>query len=137
MSRLAAITLHLILGVAAIWAGLSFMRDPTGRSVGVDPEWLAGSPFPDYRIPGAFLAIVIGGSNLVTTLLLWRRARPAPWASFATGTLLVAWIAIQSAIIGYRHWSQGLWWAVFASVTALGLLLVRGSHSAPPAQRGR
>ena len=82
-------------------------------------DWLEGSPFPDFSVPGYFLAVVIGSSNLVSAFLLWRRHSLAPFLSLATGTLLLAWVAIQTAIIGFRHWSQGIWWVTFSLVTLL------------------
>ena len=43
----------------------------------------------------------------------------------AAGLLLVAWVAIQTAIIGFRHWSQSIWWVTFVLITVLATRLVR------------
>ena len=117
------IALHTVLGVAAVAAGQAFVRDPGGTALGMTTEWLDGSPFPDFRFPGLFLAIVIGGTNLITALLLFRRQPDSPLASFGTGLLMVAWVAIQTAIIGFRHWSQGIWWVTCIFLTALAARL--------------
>jgi len=87
-------------------------------------DWLIDSPFPDFRVPGLFLAIMIGGANLLTAVLLWRRHPESPLASLGTGLPLVTWVATQSAIIGFRHWSQGIWWVTFVTVTVLAARLV-------------
>jgi hypothetical protein len=87
---------------------------------------------PDFRVPGLFLTLVIGGANLLSVVLLWRRHRASPLASLGTGLLLVAWVAIQSAVIGFRHWSQSIWWVTFVLVTVLATRLVR--HRATPAR---
>ncbi len=92
----------------------------------MDVAWLSGSPFEDYRVPGLFLGIVIGGANLASTVLLVRRHPLGPRVSLATGLLLVAWLAIQTAILGVRHWSQAIWWVLFPAVTLLALRLHRG-----------
>ena len=113
--------LHAVIGIAAIGAGQAFVRDPSGGALGMSTEWLERSPFPEFRVPGLFLAVVISGTNLMSALALYRRHPLAPPASFATGLLLVAWIAIQTAIIGFRHWSQALWWFTFVFVTTLAL----------------
>ena len=118
-TRWLLIALHAVIGVAAIGAGQAFVRDPSGEALGMTTDWLERSPFPDFRIPGLFLAVVVGGSNLLSALALWRRHPLAPLASLGTGLLLVAWVAIQTAMIGFRHWSQGLWWAISLLVTAL------------------
>jgi hypothetical protein len=49
----------------------------------------------------------------------------SPLASLATGLLLVTWVAIQTAIIGFRHWSQSIWWVTFVLITLLATRLVR------------
>jgi hypothetical protein len=119
------IVLHLVLGVAAVGAGQAFVRDPSGSDLGMTVESLERSPFPDFRIPGLFLAIVIGGANLLSAVALLRRHPLAPFVSLATGLLLVVWVTIQTAIIGFLHWSQAIWWVIFPAVALLAGLLVR------------
>jgi len=128
MLRLLLIVLHAFLGIAAIGAGQAFARDPSGGTLGIPKEWLEGSPFPDFRIPGLFLAIVIGGANLASALALLRRHALASWLSLATGVLLVVWVAIQTAILGFRHWSQGIWWVLFPLVAVLAGLFLRSQR---------
>ena len=124
VTRWVLIALHTVLGVAAVGAGQAFVRVPSGAPLGMTTEWLEGSPFPDFRFPGLFLAIVIGGANSLTAVLLWRRHPGSPFASLGTGLLLVIWVAIQTAIIGFRHWSQGIWWVTFVLVAVLAARLV-------------
>lgn len=121
--RRALTLLHLLIGVAAVWAGQAFVRHPDGSDLGIPVDWLEGSPFPDYRFPGAFLAVAVGGANLLSAVALWRGHRLASPASLATGLLLVAWVAIQTGIIGFRHWSQAIWWTLFPVVTLLAALI--------------
>ncbi|MGE0229732.1 MAG: hypothetical protein AB7I38_10710 [Dehalococcoidia bacterium] len=124
MTRTASILLHAVLGVAAVAAGLAFARRPDGGDLGMEATWLEGSPFTDFRIPGLFLLLVIAPANVASALLLARRHRGGPYLSLATGLLLVVWLAIQTAILGLRHWSQLLWWAVFPLVALLGAMQV-------------
>lgn len=126
------IVLHSVLGVAAIAAGQAFVRDPSGRALGMEADYLDGSPFPDFRFPGLFLAVVIGGTNIVSGLALFRRHPSAPYVSLMTGLLLVVWIAVQTAIIGFRHWSQAMWWATFVLVALIGALLVHRAEAEKP-----
>jgi hypothetical protein len=62
---------------------------------------------------------VIGSTNLASTAaLFWR----APWCfavSFSSGLLLLAWISIQTLIIGFVHWTQFVWWLVFSLVALM------------------
>jgi hypothetical protein len=111
-----------------------------GTRIGPTAAWLEGSPLPDFRFPGLFLAVVIAGANLLSASLLRRRHPLGPPASLGTG-LPVAWVAIQTAIIGFRHWSQGIWWLTFLLVAALGPASAASERdvrppSQPPDQSG-
>lgn len=86
-------------------------------------QWLRRSPFRDFRVPGLFLTLAIGGTNLLSALLLWRRHQRSALMSLATGSLLVVWLGVQTAIIGFRHWSQSIWWITFSLVTLLAARL--------------
>ena len=131
------IALHALLGVAAVAAGSMLTREPSGEQLRFETEWLDGSPFGDYRVPGLFLAFVIGGTNLISGASLWRRR---PWArlvSLATGVLLLVWIAIQTRIIGLRDWMQLAWAAVFFIVTLLAFREVRQAAALGSGRRGQ
>ena len=73
---------------------------------GVPREWLVGSPFSSYFIPGLFLFVVIGGSFLAAAIAVFSHDRSARRLSVLVGVLVLAWIAIQIAIIGYVSWMQ-------------------------------
>jgi hypothetical protein len=125
MTRWTLIILHALLGVAAVGAGQAFVRDPTGTALGMSTRWLKPSPFRDFCIPGLFLVLVIGGTNLLSAFLLWQGHKRSAPVGLATGMLLVAWVGVQTVIIGFRHWSQGIWWATFSLVMVLAARLVR------------
>ncbi len=82
-------------------------------------EWLEGSPFSDYFIPSLFLFIVIGGLALFSGIAVYRQLRIARKATFVCGIIILLWIAIQVAIIGYVSWMQPT-----TMVTALLILLL-------------
>ena len=73
---------------------------------GIPPEWLSGSPFHNYFIPALFLFVVIGGSALFASIVVFRHHRLDRKAAFACGVLVLAWLAVQVAIIGYVSWMQ-------------------------------
>lgn len=129
LARRLLIGLHAVLGVLAVAAGQALARHPSGKPLTFEVDWLDGSPFKDYRVPGLFLAVVIGGANLVSTVLLWRRDPLGSLVSLGTGVLLLVWIAIQTAIIGFRDWTQGMWIAVFSLVTLLAAGEIRRARS--------
>ena len=133
MTRWALSMLHGVLGLAAVGAGQAFVRDPSGTALGMPTQWLMRSPFRDFRIPGLLLTLVIGGTNLLSALLLWRPHQRSALISLATGWLLVVWVGVQTAIIGFRHWSQSIWWVTFSLVTVLAARLVQQEVRPPSA----
>ncbi len=73
---------------------------------GVPKEWLQGSPFKDYLIPSLFLFVVIGGSFLFASIAVFRRAHSARLAATGAAILVLVWLVVQVAIIGYVSWMQ-------------------------------
>lgn len=72
----------------------------------VPTEWLRGSPFSNYFIPGLFLFIVVGGLALLAAIFIFRHHRLALKAAYVSGTILLLWLLIQVTIIGYVSWMQ-------------------------------
>jgi hypothetical protein len=50
--------------------------------------------------------------------------KSAPHRVLLISLLLVTWVAIQTRIIGFRHWSQSIWWT-FVLITIVATRLVR------------
>ena len=77
---------------------------------------LKTSSFGDYFIPSLFLFTVVGGSFLFAAIAVFSRFGIARVSAFAAGAIVLAWIGVQLAIIGYVSWMQ--------PTTAIGGLLV-------------
>jgi hypothetical protein len=73
---------------------------------GVPREWLAGSPFNDYFIPSLILLTVVGGALAVAAVMVIARHHQARVAAFGAGSVVLVWIVVQVAIIGYISWMQ-------------------------------
>ncbi len=82
----------------------------------VPKDWLEGSPFDGYFVPGLVLFVVVGGSFLAAALAVFGDLRVARSAAFAAGAIVLGWLAAETAIIGYVSWMQ--------PATAIGGLLV-------------
>lgn len=118
-SRWVAIAVALAMGLGAIGGGISLLRDAEG--FGIQEAWLTGSPFSDYRVPGWFLTVAIGGGMCITAWLLLVRSRLAGIASLKLGVVLLAWLAVETAIIGLQGTQQ---FALLALCGGSGLVLV-------------
>ena len=98
----ALVALLAIQGVSGLLGGVGLIADPGGQAVGLPLEWLRGSPFDDYFVPGLVLLTVLGIGPLVVSLALWR-ARP--WSrvgAILVGLALLVWIGVQILVVGYR-----------------------------------
>lgn len=73
---------------------------------GVPLEWLEGSPFHSYVVPSLILLLAVGGTALAASTACFLRAPRAGALSGFAGGVLVLWIAVQVAIIGYVSWLQ-------------------------------
>jgi hypothetical protein len=114
--------LLLFLAVNAVGGGVYGLAGAEG----VPRAWLAGSPFRDFRVPGALLIALVGGSCGAAGIALLRRWGRGRLAALLAGAVLVAWIAAQVAIIGYVSWLQ--------PAVALAGVLVIGLAAALPAR---
>lgn len=115
------VVLELLAGVSAVVGGIALAVAPSGRVLSMPVTLLEGSPFGSYLVPGLLLAIAVGGSLLAAAVAHLRRARFAPGLSFAAGAILVGWIAVQVAMLGYRSALQPLMFVVGALVLFLAL----------------
>ena len=69
------------------------------NGAGVPREYLAGSPFDSYLVPGLILGVVVGGTQLGATIALLTRH---PWSllmSAIAGFGMIIWIFVELAII--------------------------------------
>lgn len=122
----------LFLAANALYAGYSMLMDPlTGAPLGLQAEWLNGTPFANFTIPGLFLFFVFGVGSLFVLYALWVRpewglfamlSEPThehwAWsAAFLLGAVLIAWIIIQVLLI--RMWSP-----LQAVVAAMGVIII-------------
>ncbi|MDY0344249.1 MAG: hypothetical protein RBR28_11800 [Lentimicrobium sp.] len=83
---------------------------------GIPVEWLDGSPFHSYFIPGLFLLIVIGGGSMVTAVLVFIGHKKAFLWSLVLCLIVFSWLIIQVSIIGLVSFMQ--------PATALAVLLI-------------
>jgi hypothetical protein len=116
--RLVRYTLGVLLLLLAINAfgggyyGMAGAKD-------VPTEWLKGSPFHNYFVPSLILFVCVGGSALVAAILVFRRHNMARKAAFICVLIVLVWLIMQVAIIGYVSWMQPT-----TSIAAILILLL-------------
>lgn len=105
--------LELTTGAAALVGGVMLMAVPDGSLLRADPNVLAGTPFPDWRVPGLLLAALVGGGFLLTGWWQLADHKYARQLSIIAGTGLIIFEAAELAWIGFQPLE-----AVFALVGA-------------------
>ena len=111
-------TLGILLLLVALNAFAGGYYGMTGAE-GVPVQWLAGSPFRNYFIPGLFLFAGIGGLALFAAIAVFRQSELARKITFFCVVVILAWLTVQVSIIGYVSWMQ----PVTATIAILILFL--------------
>lgn len=108
------------IGVGAIISGAMLAVVPDGHLMKWTTSQLAGTPFRDYLIPGMILLLFVGVFPLFVAYGLlkapaWKwpdalnPAKKAHWAwaaSWAAGVVMLIWIAVETALLGYVSFLQ-------------------------------
>jgi len=82
----------LILGASI--ASLSTVLVPPG-------DYLEGSPFQSYLIPGILLAVVLGGIHAIAFVAMMRRTRHDLFVAATAGFAALIWIFVQMLFIPF------------------------------------
>src|SRR6478752_5338565 len=80
-----AVILEVLTAILAIPVGLSFIADPSGRTLGIPHGWIEATTFGNYLIPGLYLLLMNGVAMAVTAVLAVRRHWLAPWLTATLG----------------------------------------------------
>lgn len=116
-----AIAGGIVLVVGSLWADARTDWSPP-------PELLVGSPFSSYLVPGAALAILVGGLHATAFVLVLRRHARALLASTVAAYSLVVWIVVQMTIIPFSP-LQAVYLATGLAEIGVVLLLLGVLHA--------
>jgi hypothetical protein len=87
---------HWLLMFLDVFVALSAVAGGLGLAGGTETfprEWLEGSPFNSYVVPGLILAFVVGGAAAVAAIVLIRLPTVGALLSMLAGLVLLGWIA--------------------------------------------
>jgi len=94
--RTALIVLDGFLALTAVAGGIGLLTGANAPSL----EFLQGSPFSSYAIPGLALLVIVGGCALAATLLTWRRHPFGALASGLAGAVIIGFEIVEVLVIG-------------------------------------
>jgi len=101
--------LRIILGVLLAFGALNAFGGgyyAMSGAEGVPREWLEGSPFDSYFIPGLFLFVIIGGAFLTASIIVFSGHWIAKFSAIISVLIVYIWLAVQMLVIGYVSWMQ-------------------------------
>ncbi|RRR75654.1 MAG: hypothetical protein EI684_04215 [Candidatus Viridilinea halotolerans] len=119
----------VFLAFGGLYGGIAMLLDPSGAAMGVD-ILLPRLPVPNFILPGLFLLFVMGLAPLAMSFGLFVRPN-WPWAAalarwsghywawtgtLILGLLLLIWLAVQAAMIGF---SAGIQYVMVVNGLAL------------------
>jgi hypothetical protein len=119
LRRRLLVALEVFVAVGAAFGGSSMLRDPTGGLIGFPAELLTRTPFPSYFVPGLVLLVVVGGSQAAAVVAALLRQPAARWLGGGAGAVLLGWILVQIALLGYVSWLQPLLFGLGAAEVAI------------------
>ncbi|MBZ0178630.1 MAG: hypothetical protein K8F36_05000 [Melioribacteraceae bacterium] len=103
VQALVLFVLVLFQGISGIFGGIGLTIDPTGESLKIPIDWLEGSPFGNYTIPGIVLLFLLGIVPVIIAIGLWKKIAWSRKMSVYLGIALLVWIVVEIAVIGYQH----------------------------------
>jgi hypothetical protein len=105
LSRIILLVVQAFVAITAFAGGTALVLgslNPESPVAMVPPqEYLEGSPFPSYVVPGLILGLVLGGIHLLAFLVLLRRDRWAFFFASAAGFTALIWIFVQMVVIPF------------------------------------
>ncbi len=106
--------------LSGLLGGVMLVIDPSGSLLQMPADMLSDSIFDDFMIPGIILLVLLGIFPAAVGIALWKRYSWSGPGAFLTGIMLVIWIAVQIAIVGYR--GEPPLQAIYGSVGVLILI---------------
>ncbi len=121
------ILLEVFVAVGAVFGGVGLIAD---NAIGMLPEWLEGTPFASWTVPGFLLLLVVA---LPMATAAYAEIRYLSWAfaaSVLAGAAQLGWIVAQWLIIQKFFFLQPVMLAAGAGVLVLAWWAHRGESLA-------
>lgn len=125
LARIALLSSLAFVAVTALAGGLALILgsiSPTLGTVLIPPDdYLAGSPFDSYVVPGLALAVLVAGPQAAAFVAVLRRHRASESMAAGAGFACLIWIFVQMIYIPFSP-LQAIYFLL--GLLELGLTLV-------------
>lgn len=129
LARVVALILLAVVGITALLGGSALIIDPSGHSMSLDLEGLAGTMFADYRAPGIILFLAIGVLSSSVAVLIVGNSKNYPILVFYQGVILTGWILAQIYLLSETHFLQAVYGIMGVMLMLLGsYLMMKKNH---------
>lgn len=125
------VVLELLIAGSAVYGAVGLMTD----TIGMPADWLHGTPFASWVIPGVLLLLVVAAPMSGAALLELRRSRWSTVASVTAGAAQICWIAAELLIMQRYNVLQPIMICLGLAVVLVVLWLRRDQPIAPATQR--
>jgi hypothetical protein len=109
-------------GLSGLLGGFMLIKDPTGVSLHMKMEWLQGTPFSTFLIPGIILFLLNGIGNVIGFWISFKKKANAGSIGAVFGAIMMIWITTQVILIGYKDFLQPLYFSTGLFQMILGLI---------------
>ena len=86
-------------GIGAVGGGVALASARDGSNIGFELDLLAGTPFPDFRIPGLIL-LTVGVAAVVLAVALGRAVHHRTMADWMRPALVLTAVGVNAWILG-------------------------------------
>lgn len=122
------IIIEFFNGLSGLAGGFGLISDPSAASLGMELNWLEGTPFRNFLIPGIILFVINGIGNTTAAILSIRKTRYFEVAGIVLGAVMMTWIISQVAFIGYKNFLQPLYFSTGLIQALLGIIIYKLNH---------
>ena len=120
--RIVLVVVDAAVGLTAIGGGIALATGLEGERYPV--EWLTGTPFSSYLIPGLILSVAVGAARLRPAVLIVTAPEAGAWVSVLAGVILTGQIAGEIRLLTQPvTWIEVVYFGAGLAMVALGLTL--------------
>ena len=127
--RIFSIAILILLGIGAVYGGVTLIIDPTGELLGLPLEVLDLSPFSNYLIPGIILLIMIGLLPFYITYSTIRKLPKYDWMIIAQGILLIIWLTTEIIMGIFEPFIHYTYYTIGILLVLCGIMLIKKKDS--------
>lgn len=125
LARIGLLSTGALIGLTAVAGGtalvLGAVLPQTATALSPPDEYLVGTPFDSYLVPGIVLAVVVGGLHAAAFALELRRSSWRHLGAVAASFALLIWVFVQMIFIPFSF-LQAVYFA--AGLAELGFVVL-------------